>query len=84
MPATTASLSDALPLYLPESEKKPAEPDGKSCDWTTRTATVVYRRIVFLGGLRLPRAVGFAAGSARGRSAAVMVVPGYGRRWRGR
>lgn len=63
MPGYNREFVDALPFYLPDSEKKPVVPDGKvvRLDDTNGDGRM-DRRIVFLGGLRLPRAVGFAAG----------------------
>ena len=63
MPGYNREIVDALPFYLPEREKKPVVPDGKvvRVDDTNGDGRL-DRRVVFLGGLRLPRAVGFAAG----------------------
>jgi mono/diheme cytochrome c family protein/glucose/arabinose dehydrogenase len=63
MPGYNREIVDALPFYLPEREKKPVVPDGKvvRLDDTNGDGRL-DRRVVFLGGLRLPRAVGFAAG----------------------
>ena len=63
MPGYNREFVDALPFYLPASEKKPLVPDGKvvRLDDTNGDGRL-DRRIVFLSGLRLPRAVGFAAG----------------------
>jgi mono/diheme cytochrome c family protein/glucose/arabinose dehydrogenase len=63
MPGYNREIVDALPFYLPEREKKPVVPDGKvvRLDDTNGDGRM-DRRVVFLGGLRLPRAVGFAAG----------------------
>ena len=63
MPGYNREIVDGLPFYLPEGEKKPVVPDGKvvRLDDTNGDGRL-DRRVVFLAGLRLPRAVAFAAG----------------------
>ncbi|MPY86999.1 MAG: dehydrogenase [Luteitalea sp.] len=63
MPGYNREIVDALPVYLPEGEKKPVVPDGKVVRLDDANGDGrMDRRVVFLDGLRLPRAVGFAAG----------------------
>ena len=63
MPGYNREIVDGLPFYLPQGEKKPVVPDGKvvRLDDTNGDGRL-DRRVVFLGGLRLPRTVAFAAG----------------------
>ncbi|MGH9162782.1 MAG: DUF7133 domain-containing protein, partial [Vicinamibacteraceae bacterium] len=63
MPGYNREIVDALPVYLSDGRKKPVVPDGKVVRLEDANGDGrMDRRVVFLDGLRLPRAVGFAAG----------------------